>query len=261
MFANLIQIRRLLKEIVIAVDSYFKAHRFISRHRLWKWIIIPGLIYAMLFAISMYFFGKSATGVIEYLTDASGLRNWVQKMQNSWLGFLFTLAGVIIWIILMFFYFSLFKYIWLIVGSPIFAYLSEKTAAIIDGKQHKADAKQILQDMARGIRIAIRNAGWQTLYTLSILILSFIPLIGWATPILALFVECYYYGFSMLDYSCERRRLSPAESIAYIRRHRGLAIGNGIVFYLMHFVIIIGWVLAPAYAVVAATISMYEIRE
>jgi CysZ protein len=261
MFANLIQIRRLLKEIVIAVDSYFKAHRFISRHRLWKWIIIPGLIYAMLFAISMYFFGKSATGVIEYLTDASGLRNWVQKMQNSWLGFLFTLAGVIIWIILMFFYFSLFKYIWLIVGSPIFAYLSEKTAAIIDGKQHKADAKQILQDMARGIRIAIRNAGWQTLYTLSILVLSFIPLIGWATPILALFVECYYYGFSMLDYSCERRRLSPAESIAYIRRHRGLAIGNGIVFYLMHFVIIIGWVLAPAYAVVAATISMYEIRE
>jgi CysZ protein len=251
----------LLKEIIIAVDSYFKAHRFISRHRLWKWIIIPGLIYALLFCISMYFFGKSATGVIEYLTEASGLRNWVQKMQNSWLGFFFTLAGVIIWIILMFFYFSLFKYLWLIIGSPIFAYLSEKTASILNGEEQKTDAKQIMRDLARGIRIALRNAGWQTVYTLSILLLSLVPVIGWATPILALFVECYYYGFSMLDYSCERRKLGPAESIAYIGRHRGLAIGNGIVFYLMHFIIIVGWVLAPAYAIVAATISMHEVSE
>jgi len=251
----------LLKEIIIAVDSYFKAHRFISKHRLWRWIILPGLIYALLFGISMYFFGKSATGVIEYLTEASGLRNWVQKMQNSWLGFFFTLAGVIVWIILMFFYFSLFKYIWLIIGSPIFAYLSEKTASILHGEEQKTDAKQIMRDIARGIRIALRNTGWQTVYTLSILLLSLVPLIGWATPILAMFVECYYYGFSMLDYSCERRKMGPSESITYIGRHRGLAIGNGIVFYLMHFLLVVGWVLAPAYAVVAATISMFEIRD
>jgi CysZ protein len=71
-------------------------------------------------------------------------------------------------------------------------------------------------------------------------------------------VECYYYGFSMLDYSCERHKLSPSESIAFISKHKGLAIGNGMVFYLMHVVPIIGWVLAPAYAVVAATISLYH---
>ncbi len=251
----------MLKEIIIAIDSYFKAHRFISRHRLWKWIIIPGLVYALLFCVSMYFFGKSATGVIGYLTDVTGLRNWVQQMQNSWLGFFFTLAGVIIWIILMFFYFSLFKYVWLILGSPIFAYLSEKTASILDGQEHSAGAAQVFKDMWRGVRIALRNTGWQTVYAISILLLSLVPIIGWATPILALFVECYYYGFSMLDYTCERKKLAPAESIAFIGRHRGLAIGNGVVFYLMHFLIGVGWVLAPAYAVVAATISMHGVRE
>jgi CysZ protein len=251
----------LLKEIIIAIDSYFKAHRFISQHRLWKWIIIPGLIYAMLFCVSMYFFGKSATGVIQYLTDVTGLRNWVQQMQNSWLGFFFTLAGVIVWIILMFFYFSLFKYVWLILGSPIFAYLSEKTASILEEQETQVSARQVMKDLLRGIRIALRNTGWQTVYALSILLLSLVPVIGWATPILALFVECYYYGFSMLDYSCERRKLGPVESIAFIGRHRGLAIGNGLVFYLMHFLVIVGWVLAPAYAVVAATISMHEVKE
>ena len=248
----------MLKEIVIAIQSYLKAHQFISQHRLWKWIIIPGIVYALLFAVSMYFFGKSATGVIEYLTEAIGVRNWVQKWQNSWLGFLFTLAGVIFWILLMFFYFSLFKYIWLILGSPIFSWLSEKTSSIIEGREVPFNMKQFMKDVVRGIRLALRNTLWQTVYTISILLLSFVPVIGWATPILALFVECYYYGFSMLDYSCERKQMDVSRSIAYVGKHKGLAIGNGLVFYLMHGLLVVGWVLAPAYAVVAATISMHE---
>ncbi len=248
----------MLKEIVIAIQSYLKAHQFISQHRLWKWIIIPGIVYALLFAASMYFFGKSATGVIEYLTEAIGVRNWVQKWQNSWLGFLFTLAGVIFWILLMFFYFSLFKYIWLILGSPIFSWLSEKTSSIIEGREVPFNMKQFMKDVVRGIRLALRNTLWQTVYTISILLLSFVPVIGWATPILALFVECYYYGFSMLDYSCERKQMDVSRSIAYVGKHKGLAIGNGLVFYLMHGLLVVGWVLAPAYAVVAATISMHE---
>ena len=99
----------MLKEIVIAIQSYFKAHQFIRKHRLWKWIIIPGLIYALLFAVSMYFFSKSATYVIELLIVQSGLKGWVEKMQSSWLGFLFALGGIMLWLILMLLYFSWFK--------------------------------------------------------------------------------------------------------------------------------------------------------
>src|SRR5215510_16145159 len=71
------QIYALLKEIVIAIQSYYEAHRFIVKHKLWKWIIIPGIIYAILFVVSMYFFGKSATAVIEYLTHTTGLDGWL----------------------------------------------------------------------------------------------------------------------------------------------------------------------------------------
>jgi CysZ protein len=248
----------LLKEIVIAIQSYGKAHLFIQKNKLWRWIIIPGIIYAILFMVSMYFFGKTATGVIEYLTNASGIRDWIQKLENSWMGFFFTVAGIILWMILMFFYFSLFKYIWLILGSPIFAWLSEKTQSIIDGRDYPFNLRQLLKDMFRGIKLALRNSLWQTVYTISILIISFIPVIGWATPILAMFVECYYYGFSMLDYSFERNNMNPQHSIEFTGKHKGLAIGNGLVFYMMHGLIGIGWVLAPAYAVIAATISINE---
>lgn len=182
-------------------------------------------------------------------------------MENSFLNFLFILGELIVRVILVFFYFSLFKYLFLIIGSPIFAYLSEKTASILEGKDFPFSFRQLMSDIARGIRLALRNTLWQTVYTVSILILSFIPVAGWITPMIALFVECYYYGFSMLDYSCERRKMSPAQSIAYINKHKGLAVGNGLVFYIMHGILFIGWVLAPSYAVVAATLSLHEMEK
>jgi len=64
----------------------------------------------------------------------------------------------------------------------------------------------------------------------------------------------------MLDYSSERNKLSIAESIDFIGHHRGLAIGNGIVFYLMHGLPVVGWILAPSYAVVAATLSLHRLK-
>lgn len=161
----------------------------------------------------------------------------------------------------MLFYFSLFKFLFLIIGSPLFAYLSEKTEAIMEGKDFPFNLAQLMKDIWRGIRIALRNLLWQTVYVLSIFILSFIPLFGWIAPLVALLVECYYFGFSMLDYSSERNKLSASQSIEFIGRHKGLAIGNGIVFYLMHLIPIIGWLLAPSYAVVAATISLLAAKK
>lgn len=163
-------------------------------------------------------------------------------------------------LILFFFYFSLFKFLFLIVGSPVFAYLSEKTSSIIEGKDFPFSLSQLLKDVVRGIKLALRNSLWQTVYIVSILLLSLVPLFGWITPLIGLFVECYYYGFSMVDYSLERNKLSPAASIDFIGRHKGLAVGNGLMFYLMHIIPVVGWVLAPAYAVIAATLSLYKVK-
>ncbi len=250
----------MLKEIVIAVQSYFDAHKFIIKNKLWKWILIPGIIYAILFIISIYFFSKSANGIIDWIRDTTHFNIWLQQIKNRFLNFLFAFAGVILWLILMLFYFSLFKYLWLIIGSPVFAYLSEKTEAILEGREYPFNFKQLIKDILRGIVIALRNTVWQTVYVISIILLSLIPLIGWATPVLAVLVECYYYGFSMLDYSFERKNIETQQSITFIGNHKGLAIGNGIIFYMMHLVPFLGWVLAPAYAVIAATLSMLKVK-
>lgn len=251
----------MLKEIVISFQSYFQAHLFIQKNKLWRWILIPGIIYSIFFVISIYYFGQSATNVIEWLSLKTGLKNWVQHLQSGVIGFLFVLGGSMLWLILMLFYFSLFKYLWLIIGSPIFAYLSEKTQSIIDETDYPFSTSQFIKDIKRGIQVALRNTLWQTVYTISILLISLVPLFGWITPLIALLVECYYYGFSMLDYSMERNKQSMQDSISFIGHHKGLAIGNGIVFYAMHFIPIIGWVLAPAYSVIASTLSLHTINK
>ena len=248
----------MLKEIIIALQSYNKAHHFISKHKLWKWILIPGILYTILFCTGMYFFWESSNYAVGRLSTIIGVHRWLHHQQNVILNFFFLMGGQMITLVLFLFYFSLFKYLFLIISSPLFSYLSQQTEALISGQQTHFESAALIQDMRRAIRLALRNSLWQTVYTISILILSFIPLVGWITPVISSFVECYYYGFSMLDYSCMRHKLSASESIAYIGQHKGLAIGNGMVFYAMHLVPVVGWVLAPSYAVVAATISLYH---
>lgn len=248
----------MLKEIITSIQAYLQTHRFIIKHRLWKWILIPGFIYAILFCLGIYLFLRSSTYAIDFMMLKTGAIEWVQKMENSWLSWLVIFSQLILYLVLILFYFSLFKYLFLIIGSPLFAYLSEKTEAIIEGKEFPFSFKQLMKDIVRGMRLALRNMLWQTVYVVSIFILAFVPVIGLITPLLALLVECYYLGFSMLDYSCERNKLSTSQSIAFIGRHKGLAIGNGMVFYMMHFIPVLGWLLAPSYAVIAATISLYN---
>ena len=207
----------------------------------------------------MFLFGKSASNLIRWIFDITHISNWVHQHNSGLLSFIFAFATFIVWLVLLLFYFSLFKYVWLIAGSPVFAYLSEKTEAIIENRDFPFSFQQLIKDMLRGIVIDLRNMLWQTVYIISLLVLSFIPVVGWITPVIVLFTEGYYYGFSMLDYSCERRNMSPQQSIYFIGHHRGLAIGNGIIFYFMHLVPIIGWILAPAYAVIAATLSIIQV--
>lgn len=240
------------------MQSYGKAHQFISRHRLWKWIIIPGIIYCLLFATGIYFVWDYSGVFIDYVLNLLTLKTWIEELQNGWVNFLFLLLGLAVRMVFLLMYFSFFKYLFLIIGSPLFAYLSEKTEAIMQNKDFPFSFSQLLKDVVRGVKLSFRNLLYQTVFMLIIAILAFIPILGWLTPLIALFVECYYFGFSMMDYSFERRQWTMKQSITYIGQHKGMAIGNGLVFYLGMFIPVLGWILAPCYAVIAATIHLQQ---
>jgi CysZ protein len=248
----------LLKEIVIAIQAWGRAHQFIVTHKLWKWILVPGIIYALLFGFSMSYFIGSADDAVNWISRQLRVEGWLQQKRSEWLSFFFVMMGIMLRLLLLLLYFSFFKYIILILGAPVFAYLSEKTQSIIEGREFSFSFKQLQSDIVRGIKMALRNCGWQTVYMVALVLLALLPVVGWISPLVALLVEVYFYGFSMLDYSCMRQKMDTPHSIEFTGRHKGLAIGNGIVFYLAHGLLVIGWIVAPAYAVVAATLSLQQ---
>lgn len=184
------------------------------------------------------------------------------------------------------------KYLVVILLSPLLAHLSEKTERIITGNKYPFDFNQLVKDVKRGIRIALRNFMWEYFFFLIIFIVSFL---GWKDPrsapifYLTFVIGFFYYGFSFLDYTNERRKLDIDESILFIRKNRGLAISIGMMYSFMILVpvdlgMIFGlqgfhefsflkglgyfilhlflWLLAsaaPIFTIVAATIAMHDV--
>ena len=126
----------MLKELVIAFQSWADAHRFIQERRTWKWILLPGIIYTLLFIFGMIVFWRSADSAVSWASAQLRIEPWLQQKRSEWLSFFFVMTGVMLRLILFLFYFSLFKYLILIIGSPVFAYLSEKTEATLEDKEH-----------------------------------------------------------------------------------------------------------------------------
>lgn len=250
----------MFKDLLIGTRTYMDAHVLIREHKLWGFVVIPGIVNLMLFTVTIAIGWEYSDRITEIILEAIG---WGDK-DDSDLGVLNTIIQwffmILFRLIFIIFYLSLYKYIVLIIMSPVLAILSDKANEILSGEKSVFNLKQFITDVVRGITIAIRNL-FTELIILFLLFIFFtaIPVIGWISPILMFTVEFFFYGFSMIDYTNERKKLSVKQSSSYIYKHKGVAIANGAMFYLMLMVPVVGLMVAPAYGVVAAAIAAHEI--
>jgi CysZ protein len=241
-----------------SISSYGKAFQFIFTHQLYWAFLFP-----IILNVALFVFGFSAL---------ASLTGWLQATFEHWINFdKFDfwmhehLNSVIYWIIalsvkiiffLIFLYYS--GFVVLIIMSPILAYLSEKTEKIITGKDYPFSINQLIKDIVRSILLNLRNIIVQLGINIILFIASFIPIIGWLTPLAMFISTSYFYGFSNLDYSNERHQKKIKESVHFVRKNKGLAIGNGFLFGLSLFIPLCGFFLSgfiAIIAVVAATIT------
>ena len=94
--------------------------------------------------------------------------------------------------------------------------------------------------------------------SIPIFILGFIPVIGILSGFLLFFVQSYYAGFGNMDYTLERH-LGYSKSVQFVSDHRGIAIGNGMVFMLMLLIPVIGIILVLPLSVTAASTETVKI--
>lgn len=249
----------------IGFRTFFDAIGFVFSKGLWWALIFP-----LIFTILLYWGGNELTELaIEKLQAwLLGLVNF--EKTDTW--YASALQGIVsgfVWLILKILFISVFTYlggyIILIFMSPVFAILSEKTETALTGKTYPFNGEQWMRDMVRGIILVFRNVFIELGIIVAIFILSFIPVIGWLVAIFStvilIFVSAYFYGFSYMDYTLERKKLSISESVKFVRRHKGIAVSNGLIFALAMIIPLCGTIVAPfvsVFSVVGATLAIQE---
>jgi CysZ protein len=98
----------------------------------------------------------------------------------------------------------------------------------------------------------------EILLTIPILLIGLIPVVGLVSTILLFLIQAYYAGFGNMDYTLERH-FKYVESVSFVKKNKGIAIGNGIVFMLFLFIPVIGVILVLPLSVTAATMKTVEL--
>ncbi len=231
-----------------AIGDYAEALRLVSRLKLWIYFLIPSLISLIV--------GIGILVVMIHLGDNFGLwlgglypfdwgASWAVRI-SQWLGYLLMAIMALF----------LFRYIIIIFLAPVLSPLSLKVEKYLrDGQiDNTWSMGQLFREFQRSLRINIRNLLRELMFTILLFLLHFIPVIGWFSSIFIFLVQAYYSGFGNMDFTLERH-LGYKQSISFVRANRSLAIGNGTIFILMLMIPLLGLLLAPPLAVVAATMG------
>lgn len=250
------------KEFGTGLSAYGKAVEIIFSKGLWWFFLFPVLLNVLLFfggfSLVNYITNITQEWVLGLFVSEDGLYFGKSFIQDIFSGF--------IWVVFKILFFFIFAYIGgfvvIVLMSPVFSILSEKTEAILTGNSYPFDADQLMRDIARGVLIATRNLFIELGYIVGVFVLSFIPVVGQLGAIFLFFVSAYFYGFSFMDYTIERQKYSVSQSVQFIRQHKGIAVANGVLFSLFMLIPFCGVTLAgfvSIISVVAATISTQKV--
>ncbi len=237
----------MLKNFLDGATSYSTAISHVNKHGLWAYVLLPGVL-SILVGIGVFGLAWALSDNIGDLLD--NLWPW-EKGRSIVAAVAKVFGGLLVLVISL----VVFKQLIMVISSPILSILSEKVESQLLGKDvsTKFSLAQILSDVARGLRIALRNITRELMATLLLLLIGLIPLFTPFTTMLIFMLQAYYAGFGNFDFALERR-FRYRESVSFVHENRMLAIGNGAVFILLLFTFV-GFLVALPLGVVAATIE------
>ena len=242
----------MLKQVFNGIKAYAGAFELISKLKLWRYFVIPiaiSVVTAVAIAISAYGLSDNIGQYISKIWVWEWGKETFETISDIFGGLLVILIG-----------FVLYKHIIMALSAPFMSPVSEKIELHLLGEKHQHRDTSFQQQLWRGIRINVRNLFMELWLTIIILIISFIPIIGWITSLLLFVVQAYYAGFGNMDYTLERH-FKYKDSLNFVRKHRGIAIGNGVVFMLFLLIPVIGIILVLPLSVTAASIKTVELIE
>lgn len=232
---------------------YYDANRFIFKHKLWHFLIFPGVI-GIFYMLSLFLVG------IVYFHDLSiYINNYIAPdfLQGE---FMVIASLVFLWASAFFIGYVSYQQIILIFFSPILGHISNVIQKI-ETEEPRAKFSFIIafKDFFRSIALNFGNIIRMVFFTLIACMSFFIPIIGLILPpALIILILSYYGGAGLIDFSLDKKEFSIKSSSKFNRRNRAMTTGVGFGFCAILLVPFIGWMAAPGYGTVAATLAAID---
>ncbi len=242
----------MINDIFKGIKDYFWAFGLMSKLKLWKFVVLTGVL-SIFFGGALIFFSISMVEIFSSTIIKLYPFEWGSEYVIGIAKFI-SGAGVVAMGIL------IYKYIVFILFIPFLGPISERIEEHLTGKKVGYSAlnfPRLIKDVLRGIRISLRLIFKELKWIIVLFILGFFPIITPFIPIIAFIVEAFYGGYGNFDWALERY-YNVKGRINFVRNNKGLTLGNGIPFTLLLMVPVLGFFLAPALSVAAATISVVE---
>jgi len=242
----------MVKNILKGIKAYAGTFGLISKIGLWRYFVVP-------MAISFFtavLIGFSAWGLSDNL-GAFISKIWFWQWGSETFRAISDFIGALIIIALGL---ILYRHIVMALSAPFMSPVSEKIEKHLFGINHSHRNTSNAEQLWRGVRINVRNLIMELLLTIPIILIGFIPVVGIISSVLLFLVQSYYAGFGNMDYTLERH-FKYSESIQFVTRNRGLAIGNGMVFMLLLLIPIVGIILVLPLSVTAASTETLKVLE
>ena len=256
-----------------AVANCFKAFSVLFEKGLWPYMLVFLFLWLLLWVLSIYGLFILADGISNWMSKYIDLNaipeegHWLSFIKPYLIGTFKVIVKIIFKLLFWFISATFIKYVLLMVLSPVFSLLSEKTEQKLTGNVYSFSFIQLVKDSVRGILISLRNMllEYFFIFCCFILCVFFPPIVVCIAPFLLL-LGWYYVGFSLLDYNCERHKYSILKSINFIRKNKGTACGIGFVysvFMALPFMpgSVLGIMFGPSLGVVGGAISFLEITK
>ena len=243
----------MITPILNGIKAYTGALALISKLKLWKYFFIPiiiSIITASLIALSAYGLSDNIGRIIAQIWPWEFGKDTFTSVSTFIGGIVVIAIGLI-----------LYKHIIMAFSAPFMSPVSEKIEAHLTGvKNHNHRNTSFQEQLWRGIRINFRNLIKELLITIPLLLLKFIPVINIFSIGILVLIQAYFAGFGNMDYTLERH-FKYRESLQFVRKNRGVAIGNGLVFILFLIIPVIGVILVLPMSVTAASIQTVALLE
>ncbi|WMI68858.1 EI24 domain-containing protein [Mangrovimonas sp. YM274] len=235
----------MLKNIFKAIQAYFGAFGLISKLGLWKYFVIPIVISfftATSIGLMAYGFSDNIFDYILSIFPSWNSSSWLRNLSEIFIGLAIIAIGLL-----------LYKHIVMALSAPFMSPVSERIEAHLANNLLPRNTKSTFSSqLSRGIKINLRNLFKELTLTIPVLLLGFIPVIGIASSVLLFLIQAYYAGFGNMDYTLERH-LNYHDSIQFVKKNKGTAIGNGIVFLVCLLIPILGLMIVLPLSVTAAS--------